>query len=499
MMSFHRGSVSLFVLVVISATSRSAVAGVVVEEDADGQDGLTVYKMTVTAAAEPVPALKHRLTLRPHELKPGNSATHYLRSAWENGIDTNWKNQREKVGEDKFDSWNKHSEVPIEELPLDEVKPVSRSFEFGVENFIDPATKCRECEWALEEVDLRGMEAIEFLLPDVQGMRTVVRVLTLITRCAIAEGKYGDAIDYVRMNYKLGQDIGSQKFLVSNLVGIAAVGSANMTVIDLIAAPDSPNLFWALSELPSPIVSIRESIRLEMTLGPRIFPVLLDVEERVHPPEEWTRLFKEMLAEGRGLGSMFDELPSESTLWSMSTTGIAIAAYPAAKKRLVQSGMEATTVDEMSVAQVLLIDTAREWQRIADEFEKWHYIDYSQVRGRMNEADRELRSRELEGGFGRILAQMLLPAVSFARGAEVRTQWMIDALRVIEALRMHAAVTGELPSRLDQIQVVPVPLNPITQNEFVYRLRGNTGVLELPFSDGMVGRAHRFEITVAED
>ena len=484
-----------------AVAASDCMGEVAILQHADGQDGLTVYKMTVTPAAEPVPALKHRLTIRPHKRRPGNGVTHYLRSAWENGIDSSWEYQRKKIGEDEFDAWIRPQDVPIEDLPLERVESVVRSFSSQIDAFIDPATRSRRYEWGLGEEDLRGTESIAFLLPDTQGMRTLSRVLTLATRFAIAEHRYDDAINYARMNYKLGQDVGSQKFLVSNLVGIAVVGMGNQTMIDLIAAPDSPNMYWALSELPRPIVSIRESIRLEMSLGPRMFPVLLDVEEREHSPEEWARLLNEVFVESRGLGDFFNgSLLEDSLTWDMAITGIAIVAYPAAKERLIQSGMEPAEVDAMPVAQVMLIDMAREWQRIADEYEKWHYVDYPQSIGRMDRADRELYEDNLAGGFGNLLARLLLPAVSAARRAEVRVGWELDALRVIEAIRMHAAETGELPRRLDQIQVVPVPINPITRNEFVYRTQngGKTGVLELPFSDGMPGRAHRFEITLAE-
>ena len=42
--------------------------------------------------------------------------------------------------------------------------------------------------------------------------------------------------------------------------------------------------------------------------------------------------------------------------------------------------------------------------------------------------------------------------------------------RYIEAIRMHAARTGELPAALDQLSVVPAPANPFTGRPFDYRL-----------------------------
>jgi hypothetical protein len=93
---------------------------------------------------------------------------------------------------------------------------------------------------------------------------------------------------------------------------------------------------------------------------------------------------------------------------------------------------------------------------------------------------------------------MLLPAVSACRAAEVRLERDVAGLRVIEALRMYAADhDGQLPSRLADIEDVPVPTNPATGKPFVYRLEGAKAILELPPSDQVAGSNYRYEIEVA--
>ncbi|MCC7476516.1 MAG: hypothetical protein IT425_14080, partial [Pirellulales bacterium] len=75
----------------------------------------------------------------------------------------------------------------------------------------------------------------------------------------------------------------------------------------------------------------------------------------------------------------------------------------------------------------------------------------------------------------------------------------IASLRVIEALRMHAANHNrQLPKSLDEITAVPVPLNPATGKSFVYRLDGKTAILELPPSDGFPFANRWYEIQIAE-
>ena len=90
---------------------------------------------------------------------------------------------------------------------------------------------------------------------------------------------------------------------------------------------------------------------------------------------------------------------------------------------------------------------------------------------------------------------MILPAVQQVTNAQVRTQRDIDVLRVIEALRMHAADAGAFPKSLDEITAVLVPKNPATGKPFEYRLDGETAILELPRSDGIT-YSKRFMITL---
>ncbi len=95
------------------------------------------------------------------------------------------------------------------------------------------------------------------------------------------------------------------------------------------------------------------------------------------------------------------------------------------------------------------------------------------------------------------IVSLLMPGMQPARGAQVRLERDVAALRVIEALRMYAADHGGgLPKSLDEITAVPVPNNPATGNPFEYRLDGKTAVLELPPSDGLHFN-RRFEIQIA--
>lgn len=479
------------------ATSQAELT---VVNNADGQSGLTVYKMTVTPAAEPSPALAHNFIPRSDALRDGNAALFYLRSFAEGNLASQWKalekeHGNEEVHGDENDGWYS-IERPLDEATLAKARLGAAAFDEIVKQFVSRATVRRQCDWGHHINELRGLDIIATLLPEAQESRSLGRALMLRARVAVADGDYDRAITELRMAYQLARHTAQAPFLISCLVGIAEANMANAEAIELIASKDSPNLYWALAELPRPFVDMVPSIRFEMSLGLRTFPFLLDPETTEHSPEEWARLLTVGFQDAQSV--VGDSVHVDDLSAQAGIAGMAIVIYPAAKERLIASGMDAARVEQMPVGQVIAIDAAREYRRISDEFEKQWYLPYRAAKAREKEMDAFFMGNKLTGGFGRVLAGLLMPAVTSMRTTQMRLDWQLNAIQAVEAIRMYAAEHGKLPTTLEEITVVPVPLNPVTEKPYQYRLDGETAILELPFSDGMQDRAWRFEITLAK-
>jgi hypothetical protein len=461
-------------------------------EDNEGDEGhLTVFKMTVTPAAAPVPALKQRLLLREIDEKSGNAATMYYRAfAAGESLD---KQLRDKFGQEYSDNYP----WPDEAWPSEKLKASAEIIASSpVLDNLREASLRRNCDWGFDLRSVRGTEMYSFLLPELQQARQLARHINVLTRTAIHERRYDDAIDYQRINLKLARDMGSEPLLIGGLVGISITAVGDRAMIDLIAAPDAPNLYWAFTELPDPVIDLRPALRFEMSSVFRVFPFLRDAETQEHSAEEWARLMAEGLKSLGPLSGGTSEFSNETTT-RMGVAALGVATYGPAKQRLIAGGMDAELVERMPVGQVMSVDAAREFRRIADEYEKWWYLPYATARDHSDDADDLFQGNKLVGGYGRILAGLLLPAISAARTAQERHQWQTDGLRTVEAIRMHAAETGKLPRSLDDIRVVPVPVNCATGRAYQYRLDGDKGVLDLPFSDfGII--AWRFEIKLAD-
>ena len=467
----------------------------------EAEDGLTIIRMSVTPATEPVPALKHRLVARDIDLQHGNAAPYYYRALLE--FKDKFQRARKEFGDD-FDTWYDTGDeaTPIDKLPLDKVREADGNFRFAIETQVIPATSRRDCDWQLGVEDVRGVDLIEFVLDDFNTSRNLSRVLALRTRLAVAEQRYDDALDAMRMNYRLAVDTAGGPFLVCGLIGIAEAGITNGTLLELISAKNSPNLYWALTELPQPLVDLREAARFEMDFGPRMFPFIHHSETTDHSPAEWNRLYTQSLRDLTAMGgnnsAVLNDLGS-----GLAATAAALVNYSFAKDQLVAQGMDRERVEKMAVGQVMAIYTERNYQSFADDFQKLWYVPFWEMRERHGAVERRLeQARPMGGGPDREVlpvVSLLLPAMEACRAAQVRLERDIAALRVIEALRMYAAShAGGLPARLDEITAVSVPLNPATGQPFVYRLDRSTAVLELPASDGIPGYNRRVEIKIVQ-
>ena len=87
--------------------------------------------------------------------------------------------------------------------------------------------------------------------------------LTEAALLSMAEGRIEDAMAIIGQQLALSRHLGQDEFLVSNLVGIAIAGIAWNDLLYLVQHPECPNLYWALSVLPRPLVDTRHAMSVE--------------------------------------------------------------------------------------------------------------------------------------------------------------------------------------------------------------------------------------------
>jgi hypothetical protein len=419
--------------------------------------------LTISPAPAPVPALKYRLFPRWDERKEGNAVPIYLRLVHEQ----NDASRRKWVDTPK--KWN---ELPLDRLPVAEAKEFLKGYGRFLQQ-LDLGARRKRAEW---NYTLDQGSPVDILLPDVQNMRGYMPLLILRARVEGAEGNYPAAVRSLATGIAFCRQVGDAPFLISGLVGIAGENLFTECVLDLVERPDAPNLYWALAELPRPLIDLRGSLEFEERMVELQFPDLADLD-RPRSPAEWDAALARVRTELNRLRVLEREQKERP---------IAVPApdepadrspdLPAARKYLTdRRKLAAAEVGAMPPARVLLLYIAGTCGELRDGFYKAAYLPFPEAYPFLLEAEKRLRAAP--DGEAAQLARLMLAAIPKVFLAQVRLERKVALLRVIEALRLHAAAHGGLPEKLADITEAPVPDDPGTGKPFEYRCDGDTAVL----------------------
>jgi hypothetical protein len=457
------------------------------DEDKQPEKWLFDRSLAVTPAAAPVPALKYRLYPSNMERKEGNAVPIYSRLAHERSEATTKRLQEEPL------KWNK---LPLEQLPLDEVKKFLDSQKYNLKQ-LDLGARRRTADWSYT---LDAGDPIGLLLPDMQDLRRQAPLLVLKARVEIAEHRYTDALHTLETGFSFSQQTSEAPFLISGLVGIALGNQFADCLLELIERPDAPSVYWALSMVPRPLIDLRKGYDFEYEMLELQLPDLADLA-RPRTAQDWDAAFSRSLThvrtELRRLteGSKNVKPPKPGT--APNDPASKSPDLPAARKYLAEVvGMSAARIEAMPPAEVLLRYIVHLYHELRDEHFKGTYVPFPQSRQLAKEAEARMKSApDTEAGE---IATIFMPAWSKVRLAQNRLERKLAALGAIEALRMHAAAHGgQLPDKLDEVTIVPVPNDPGTGRPFEYRRDGRTATLisripgESPESTGL-----RYRVTI---
>jgi hypothetical protein len=425
-------------------------------------------KLTLRPAAAPTPALKYVLLPELADMRPGNAALHYQRAhsfEW-------WDNIRRQPFYFEIADW---LDRPLEEV-RDKVGFVQN---FSALKEVDRGARRENCEWEMTQ-RLRK-EGISMLIPDVQGFREYAVLLAMRCRLEIADRDYPKAIYTLQTGFALGRHVSDAPTLIHALVGSAICSMALGRVEELIQAPDSPNLYWALTDLPRPLIDLRKPLQGEKLTLQAQFPDLKNLETEPLSPQAQKRMLK-------SLNDVWFLTGNDSRSEMAKKFGflpLALKAYPPAKRALIAQGRKAEDVAALPVLQVILIDALQQYRRLHDDVFKWVNVPYPQARAGWKKADEDVRAIVREHPAAAVFVAFV-PALQRVHEATLRLDRRVAALRCIEALRLYAAAHGgKLPAKLSDITEVPVPDDPVTGKGFLYEVNGDRVTLrDPPLADG---------------
>ncbi len=449
-----------------------------------------VRKFTATPAAAPLPTLKYELLPRLRDRTPGNAALDYHRAYILRPLWPRDPKESTKLNETLI-AWE---DTPVGKLPVAEVKKhllgYSQSF-----RALDAGAKANHCDWEL--ASKISVKNIDLLLTEVQTFRELARFQKLRVRVALAENDFDSAVQHIQTGIRLGKDVGEGATLIQSLVGIAIVTIFLNELEQLIQRPNSPNMYWALTTLPRPILDPRSALEGEGRIFDNLFPNAKQLEKGPVSAERANLLLEEMLTAFNNMGTDANIKPG----------GLALAGYvvfnaPGASKHLVELGWPAATVEKMPPAQVVALRAITAYRIMTDDQTKCFSLPFPEARAEL--AKVRTRADKLRKDSGDVIVTafaLTMPAVEKVYEAHARTNRRVAALRAIEAVRLHAAANeGKLPKSLADIKVVPVPHDPYTLQSFEYVVKDdNMFTLTLPPPTGdkpHVGNNFRYEILV---
>jgi hypothetical protein len=418
----------------------------------------TIIHLTVDPMPSPKPALRYLLLPELKEMNAGNPIHGYLRCYSEQ--------QNFFFDKDAFKKREEYQSMPLKTLPARDLQDYGRS-------------ALRQADWAarLDKPDWQILpklktEGIGLLLPDVQQMRALAGALKVRFRAEVALCHYDDAIHTAKTMFALSRHMGEHPTLIGDLVGIAIATIAIGPVEEMLEQPNCPNLYWALTNLPYPLISVDKGMEGERVLMRGEFS---DMDETAPMSEEQLKKLMAHIDKVREIAQGEQRKPSDedrsTRTWVAKRTSNP-KVVEAARGRLVEYGLPEERLKSFPPEQIIILDEWRLFEVSRDEAMKlmnlpsWQVVEELE---RLTKLDPKIMASPAEALFAG-----LVPALYKVRLAQGRLEQRIGLLRCVEALRLYAAAhDGKFPGKLSDVSV-PLPSDAFTGKPFQYELDGAT-------------------------
>ena len=383
-----------------------------------------LIKLTVQPMPCPKPALRYLLLPELREMNPGNPIPNYLRCT-----------------------------IELDPFVISQVPDRS------VLKEADRAARLDRPDWQF----LRKAQIDGNSMPrsDLRQMRTLASGLHARFREELAHYRFDDCFVTAKTMFAMSRHIAEHPTVNGGLVGITLALYAIGPLEEMLEQPGCPNLYWALTNLPSPLVPLDKALE-----GDRMWILgeirALDDSAPMTPGHIQTlmahldRLLVPRINPIKSARAWIEARAKEEKLVTAARRRLAAAGHPEA--RLLPFPPE----------QVIMLDEKREYEVRRDEVMKLMNLPTYQA---------QALAARIQTPQEPALFDILLNVLFKLQLAKGRLEQRIALLRHIEALRMHAAAhDGKLPRTLADV-TVPLPNDPYSGKAFDYKFDGETAHL----------------------
>jgi hypothetical protein len=419
--------------------------------------GETTVRLNVPPMATPKPALKYLLLPEVRELNPGNPVQWYVRCFAEQ---RNFFFSKEAVAERA-----RLLTLPLSELPANKL----RRYGGYALTQADWGARLDTPDWQiLDRVQTEGMD---LLLPELGPLRILGRGLRVRFRLEIAGKRFDDAVGTAKTMFALARHLGENPTVAANRTGFFIANLALDTLEEMVGQPDCLNLYWALTDLPCPLVDVRKGIQGDRALvATDLRPIRADAPMTAEEIEKVVSRLSGSLGFAREQAGQ----PPRSMRAALKARVNDSERVKAARIRLVGTRSveeliwKIASVAQFPPVQIILLDEKREYEAQCDERAKLLALVPWQIDA--------LAGEDCGCGEDGLFADFL-PDIIKLRRMQARLEQRVALLRHVEALRMYAAAhNGNLPQHLVEV-AVPLPNDPFTGKPFVYKVEAATAHL----------------------
>jgi hypothetical protein len=420
-----------------------AVCSLPVDAEQPAPSAETVIRLTVQPMAAPKPALRYLLLPELKELQPGNPIEGYLRCFEEA--------QSLLLNKQPCERRNQLQAQPFLELSVQELQDAGK---FDLRQ-ADWAARLDSPDWHLTLQIKTG--GFGLLLPDLQQMRQLANALKARFQTEVALRRFDDALRTAKTLFAMSRHLGEHPTLIGNLVGVAIAYVAIEPLQEMLEQPGCPNLYWALTNLPDPLVSMVKGMEGERVLVAGEFR---DLDSNVPmSKDQIKKLIQHIQKADIGSQKLREWLDGRIKDKRMVS---------AARQRLVEVGFGPEQLQRFPAEQVMLLDQMRLFEVHRDELGKLMNLPSWQMEALAG----QIKPKEEPSLFDGVIS-----ALRKVRRVQGRLEQRIALLRHVEALRLYAADhDGQLPEKLSDI-AVPLPPDPFTGKPFRYQVEGSTAHL----------------------